>query len=92
MSEKWDLGTAEDLGDLRAFWNSPVYRAMRAFTGGKGSAESHAPGKKLLCATCDLVAHPHFTPGRLSPLPPSFQAAGMGYEHGLDSVETRQLG
>ncbi len=90
-SEKWDVGTIEDLGDLRRFWNAPVYQAMRAFSGGRESAGSLAPGREILCKTCDLVDHPNCGKGALSPLPPSFQAAGISYAHGLDNHQARQF-
>lgn len=91
-SEKWDIGTVEQLDDLRGFWNQPVYRDMRAFVAGKEDVQSHAPGREILCRTCDLVAHPNCGARKLSPLPPSFQAAGITYDHGLDGFQTRQLG
>ncbi len=90
-SAKWDVGTIEDLGDLREFWNAPIYRAMRAFNAGRKDAESLAPGREILCKTCDLVDHPNCGAGRLSPLPPSFQAAGITYAHGLDNHQARQF-
>jgi MoaA/NifB/PqqE/SkfB family radical SAM enzyme len=92
-SEKWDVGDSGDLDSvehLRELWNRPVYRAMRAFAGGKESAESHAPGQEILCQTCDLVAHPNRVSRRLSPLPPAFQAAGITYSHDLDALQSRQ--
>jgi hypothetical protein len=72
-------------------WVAPVYRAMRAFNAGRKDAESLAPGREILCKTCDLVDHPNCGAGRLSPLPPSFQAAGITYAHGLDDHQARQL-
>jgi organic radical activating enzyme len=90
-SEKWDVGTVESLDELRTFWNAPMYRAMRAFTAGHKDAESHAPGREILCKSCDLVDHPNCRPGPLSPLPPSFQAAGITYAHGLDDHQKRQF-
>ena len=85
-SSQWDIGTIDDLaGDLRAFWNAPVYRAMRAFTGGRGDPEQIAPGQPILCKTCDLIDHPGCTKQALSPLPPSFRAIGISYRHELDS-------
>jgi radical SAM protein with 4Fe4S-binding SPASM domain len=92
MSERWDLGTIQELKELREFWNSPTHRAMRAFASGKRNAESIAPKRELLCQTCDIVAHRNFTPSSLSPLPPSFQATGVTYAHRIDSLEARQLG
>lgn len=92
-SSQWDVGRLDAIdGDLRRFWNSPIYRAMRAFHAGHPDAESLAPGQPLLCKTCDLVAHPGRRPGPLSPLPPSFQAAGITYAHGLDAHQNRQIG
>jgi len=90
-SEKWDVGNLDTLGDLREFWNAPIYRAMRAFNAGVKDAESLAPGREILCKTCDMVSHPNCGKGPLSPLPPSFQAAGVTYAHGLDNHQARQL-
>jgi len=90
-SEKWDIGNLDELNDLREFWNAPIYRAMRAFNAGKEDAEVLAPGREILCKTCDLVAHPNCATGRLSPPPPSFQAAGITYAHGLDDHQARQF-
>jgi MoaA/NifB/PqqE/SkfB family radical SAM enzyme len=88
-STQWDVGSAEELaGDLRGFWNRPAYRAMRAFTGGKASPEAVAPGQDILCRSCDLIDHPNCTKQKLSPLPPSFQAIGLTYLHGLDRKES----
>lgn len=92
MSTKWDTGDVSDLGDLRQFWNRPTYRAMRAFTGGKGKIADHLPGQSVLCQHCALVHTPTATPGPLSPLPPSFQASGTTYAHGLDDLEIRHFG
>ena len=84
-SSQWDVGTIDDLGgDLHTFWNSPVYRAMRAFTAGKPDAHILPPGQDILCKTCDLIDHPNCSRQPLSPLPPSFQAVGLTYLHGLD--------
>lgn len=81
-SSQWDVGTINDLSDgLLAFWNAPVYRAMRAYTGGKADAALIAPGVDLLCKTCDLIDHPNCSKKALSPLPPSFQAAGITFIH-----------
>jgi hypothetical protein len=90
-SEKWDLGNVEGLSDLRAFWNGETHRAMRAFVAGKPDAEGVAPGREILCRTCDMVSHPQCSKRTLSPLPPSFQAAGITYAHGLDSYQNRQI-
>lgn len=90
-SEKWDVGNLDGLDDLRKFWNAPIYRAMRAFNAGIEGAENLAPGREILCKTCDMVAHPNCGTGRLSPLPPSFQAAGITYAHGLDEHQARQF-
>jgi MoaA/NifB/PqqE/SkfB family radical SAM enzyme len=84
-SSRWDVGTIADLdGGLRAFWNAPIYRAMRAYTSGRPDAEQLAPGQEILCKTCDLIDHPNCSKQRLSPLPPSFRAIGITYRHDLD--------
>lgn len=87
---QWDIGTVDQLTDLRSFWNGPVYRDMRAFAGGRD--DPPASGGDILCKTCSLVGEQGCTAGRLSPLPPSFQAAGISYAHGLDDHQTRQYG
>lgn len=92
MSEKWDIGTVDGITSIHEYWNNPIYRAMRAFVGGKGSAATEAPGQKILCKHCSLVAHPRLKLGRLSPLPPAFQAAGISYNHGLDELQARHFG
>ena len=68
----------------------PTYKALRAHASGQ-DAEAHAPGVKILCQTCDLVAHPNCAARKLSPLPPAFQATGTTYAHGLDSLQSRHL-
>lgn len=90
-SEKWDVGNLSELTDVREFWNAPAHRAMRAFNAGHQDAQSLAPGHEILCKTCDMVDHPHCGRGPLSPLPPSFQAAGITYAHGLDDHQNRQF-
>ena len=89
-SSQWDVGTIDDLsaGGLRAFWNAPVYRAMRAYTTGKADAEQIAPGVDILCKTCDLIDHPNCGSQKLSPLPPSFQASGITYIHEIGRKKT----
>lgn len=84
-SSQWDVGTVADLsGNLLDFWNAPVYQAMRAYTSGQPDAESLAPGQDILCKTCDLIDHPNCKKQALSPLPPSFRAIGITYQHDLD--------
>jgi organic radical activating enzyme len=93
-SEKWDVGDIANLNtltDLRNLWNNPTYKAMRAHASGQ-DAEAHAPGIKILCQTCDLVAHPNCAARKLSPLPPAFQATGTTYAHGLDALQSQRLG
>lgn len=85
-SQKWNVGTTDDLDDLGAVWNNSQFRAMRAFNAGWNSARLRAinGGKKTLCHYCRLVARPGWKPQDLSPLPPSFSAEGVTYNHGLD--------
>lgn len=91
MSEKWDVGVFEDIADTHAFWNGPRYRAMRAFHAGPEAVRESGCGGETLCHHCDFVKHPNMPEGRLSPLPPSFQADGVTYDHGLDKMHTRTL-
>jgi radical SAM protein with 4Fe4S-binding SPASM domain len=80
MNERFDVGTVDDLDDLPAFWNNPVYQAMRAFNAGK---PYDAPAETL-CTHCSFIGCRKPEPGKLSPLPPSLVADGEQYDHGLD--------
>jgi len=88
MSEKWDLGPIEDITSLIELWNNPTYLAMRAVNAGKSTSEYLAPGEKTLCETCGLVDHPEIERGHLSPLPPSFVADGMEFDHKMETTQT----
>lgn len=90
MSDQWDVGNIDQIGDLHSFWNNATYRAMRAFVGGH-QPPAGQPAGKTLCEHCDLVDHPGFRPGRLSPRPPAFRAAGLDYDHGLDAGSPHHL-
>ncbi len=91
MSDRWDLGMVEDLTDIDQIWNGPVYRGMRAM-GSKGVAEARAEagGRELLCEHCHLVGDCTPKAGQLSRLPPSLEAVGGTYDHGLDDLQRRQ--
>ncbi len=91
MSDKWDIGDIDDVKDLREVWNGPIYRGMRAMPGGKAEVEKHAAGREILCEHCELVGHCDSKYVGLSPLPPSLQASGTTYDHGLDDLKVRPL-
>ncbi len=69
---RFDIGSVEDLGDLRAFWNSPIMQRMRK----AGSSEEEHPAEedKTLCHYCAYVGSGNAHKGPLSPLPPSMVA------------------
>ena len=90
-SEKWDLGDIDEVDDIEQVWNGPVFRGMRALaSGGVSGARKESEGKELLCEHCALVGECRSTKGKLSPLPPSLQASGVTYDHGLDDMQRRQ--
>ncbi len=69
---RFDIGSVEDLGDLHAFWNSPIMQRMRK---AGSSEEKHAAEEdKTLCHYCAYIGTDTAPMGSLSPLPPSMVA------------------
>lgn len=91
-SRRWNIGTVDDLADLKRFWNSPVFQTMRAFV--RNPRRARVAGElDTLCRYCRLVGPVPAEPNGLSPLPPSFVALGITYNHGLDiPAETTKAG
>ncbi len=83
LNPKFDIGTIEELKDLRKFWNGPRFRSMRAFVSGVEDRE--ADPMPNLCHTCDLIGNGRCASNGLSPLPPSMVALGEKYDHGFDA-------
>lgn len=84
---RWDVGSIADLGnaeELRAFWNSPTYRAMRAFNAGQPKTGDDTGAPATLCEHCNYIGEPLQTCGTVSPLPPAMNANGESFAHGLD--------
>lgn len=84
--ERWDVGTIEDLADLRRFWNGPRFLAMRARNAGREPEEYGVGHLETLCDHCDFIGEAGCEAGKLSPLPPAFVAKGATFEHGLDEM------
>lgn len=91
-NRKWDVGRVEDLKDLRAFWNNPRHRAMRAYLASfhdeGGRRQAAGLEEPLLCHSCNWVAECRSQRelGRLSPLPPALAAESAVLNHGIESV------
>jgi len=90
-SERFDVGTVDEIDNLRAFWNKPVFRAMRAKSSGQGRAAEDFESIETLCDHCEYIANDDCKIiGRtLSPLPPALIAAGEEFHHQIDNVARR---
>lgn len=83
MNTRFDIGTIDDLRDMRRFWNSPILQAMRAFNAGIAVDDP----ADLLCRYCQFAGGRSKDAGPLSPLSPSMAADGETIHHGLDGPE-----
>lgn len=88
ISRKWDIGIAEDLKDLHAFWNRPVLQAMRSCFANfhaKGGAAFTGYEDEILCQHCSYVSDCRASnhDGRLSPQSPTLVAEGRSMNHGI---------
>lgn len=84
-SERFDVGTVAELDDIHAFWNKPVFRAMRAKSSGRSWLDSSGKPMETLCDYCSYIGAKGSKPaGQLSPLPPALVAAGQQFDHELN--------
>ena len=84
-SERFDVGTVAEIGDLHAFWNKPIFSAMRAKSSGQPWKGESGKQLETLCDYCRYIGSGKENPtGTLSPLPPALAAAGNQFDHELD--------
>jgi radical SAM protein with 4Fe4S-binding SPASM domain len=89
-SDRYDVGTIDELNDLHKVWNKPVFQAMRAKGSGRNWVDKDGNALETLCDTCSYIGKKDDNPeGRLSPLPPALKAEGEEFHHGLDDLTGR---
>lgn len=86
-SERFDVGTVAELSDMHAFWNKPVFKAMRAKGSGQDWVDENGKHMETLCDYCEYIGSCKDKPAdRLSPLPPALIAAGDQFNHELNEA------
>lgn len=86
-SERFDVGTVDELDDIRAFWNKPVFKAMRAKSSGQVWKDSDGKPMATLCDYCSYIGSADKVPTeRHSPRPPALVAAGQQFDHELNEA------
>ena len=86
-SARFDVGTVAELDDVRAFWNKPVFQAMRAKGTDQKWVDENGQEMETLCDYCQYIGNGEKKPeGSLSPLPPALIAAGDQFNHDLNDA------
>jgi pyruvate-formate lyase-activating enzyme len=84
-SASFDVGSLDDVADLRALWNGPDFVAMRAKNAGITYLDAAGARRATLCDHCSFIGDVPRSRA-LSPRPPALVAAGVDFDHGLDDA------